>query len=204
MLQAQSETVSGFQIEGLAPSGDYVATCLDIADEFQVSRRKFQSEETEQIDVTRFLFGFQSPDGQKHLVQTWEMKISANPKSKLFNFLCNWLGQSPQMGWDYCELKGKGAVIKVGNKTSSTGKQYSFVEGISPIKTALADYSDRVVPAEAFGYTDAAPAAPAPVAAAPVAPAPVAPAPVAAAPVAAAPAPTVTATIMNDDPNCPF
>jgi hypothetical protein len=181
-LQAQVETSNGFQIEGLAPSGDYVATCLDVQDEFQVTRRKYQSEETEQVDVTRFLFGFQSPDGQKHMVQTWEMKISGSPKSRLFNFLSDWLGQAPQMGWDYCELKGKGAVIKVANKTSSMGKQYSFVDGISPIKTSLADYSDKVVPAEAFGFagTVTAPATP------------------------ASPAPTVTTTVMNDDANCPF
>lgn len=192
ILQAQAETSNGFQIEGLAPSGDYVATCLDIQDEFQVTRRKFQSEETEQIDVTRFLFGFQSPDGMKHMVQTWEMKISGSPKSKLFNFLSAWLGTAPQMGWDYCELKGKGAVIKVGNKTSSMGKQYSYVEGISPTRTSLADYSDKVVPAEAFGYTANAVSAPATPAPAP-------------APAVATPAPALsTTTIMNDDVNCPF
>ena len=55
-LQAPAENSNGFEIEDVAPSGDYIATCIDIADEFAVTRRKYQSEETEQIDVTRFLF----------------------------------------------------------------------------------------------------------------------------------------------------
>ena len=63
ILQAQAENSSGFDIDELPPSGNYVATCLDIADEFGVTRRKYQSEETEEIDVTRFLFGFKGKDG---------------------------------------------------------------------------------------------------------------------------------------------
>ena len=97
------------------------------------------------------LFGFKGKDGNLHKIQTWEMKISGSPKSKLFNFLSDWLGESPKMGWDYCEMKGKGAVIKVEHKTSQLGKTYAVISGISPVKTSLADYSDRVIPAEKFG-----------------------------------------------------
>lgn len=151
ILQAQAENSSGFEIDGLPPSGNYVATCLEIADEFGVTRRKFQSEETEEIDVTRFLFGFKGKDGNLHKVQTWEMKISGSPKSKLYKFLSDWLGKAPTMGWDYCELKEKGAVIKVEHKTSQMGKTYAYIENIAPVKTDLNDYSDRVVPASQFG-----------------------------------------------------
>jgi len=157
ILQSQAENSNGFDIESLAPSGDYVATCLDIADEFGVTRRKYQSEETEQQDVTRMLFGFKGKDGQMHKIQTWEMKISGSPKSKLFNFLSDWLGQAPKMGWDYCEMKGKGAVIKVEHKTSQLGKTYSVISNILPVKTSLSDYSDRVIPADQFGTVASTP-----------------------------------------------
>jgi len=158
ILQSQVESSNGFDIESLAPSGDYIATCLDIADEFGVTRRKYQSEETEQQDVTRMLFGFKGKDGELHKIQTWEMKISGSPKSKLFNFLSDWLGQAPSMGWDYCEMKGKGAVIKVEHKTSQLGKTYAVISGISPVKTSLADYSDRVIPVDQFGASTSTPA----------------------------------------------
>jgi len=151
ILKAQVESSNGFDTEELAPEGDYVATCIDIQDEFGVTRRKYQSEETEEIDVTRFLFGFKAKDGNLYKVQTWEMKISGSPKSKLFKFLSDWLGKAPKMGWDYCELKGKGAVIKVAQKTSQLGKTYAFIDNINPPKNSLNDYTSQVIPVEQFG-----------------------------------------------------
>jgi hypothetical protein len=150
ILKAQVESSNGFEITELPPAGDYVATCLDIQDEFGVTRRKFQSEETEEQDVTRFLFGFQGQDQELYKVQSWEMKISGSPKSKLFKFLSDWLGKAPSMGWDYCELKGKGAVIKVEHKQSQMGKVYAFISSINPPKNSLNDYTSQVIPAEKF------------------------------------------------------
>ena len=164
-LQAPAENSNGFEIDDVAPAGDYVATCIDIADEFGVTRRKYQSEETEQIDVTRFLFGFRAQDGNIYKVQTFEMKISGSPKSALFKFLSSWLGQAPRMGWDYCELKGKGAVIKVEQVTSQMGKVYNKIVSILPPKTNLSDYTAQVIPLEQFATT-------APIAASTPAPAP--------------------------------
>jgi len=151
ILKAQAETSNGFDIDQLPPQGDFVATCLEVQDEFGVTRRKYQSEETEEIDVTRFLFGFKGQDGSLYRVQSWEMKISGSPKSKLFKFLSAWLGKAPQMGWDYCELKGKGAIIKVEHKTSQLGKVYAFISSINPPKNSLNDYTNQVIPVEQFG-----------------------------------------------------
>lgn len=195
-LQAPIENSNGFEIGTVAPSGDYVATCLDIADEFGVTRQKYQSQETEQIDVTRFLFGFRAPDGNLYKVQTFEMKISGSPKSTLFKFLSAWLGKAPRMGWDYCELKGKGAVIKVEEVTSQLGKVYNKIVSILPPKTNLSDYTAQVIPAEQFAAMSEAtaamnaPAAPAP-AATPAAPAP-------------ASAPPAWSPEQGDDADCPF
>lgn len=168
-LQAPQDNSSGFEIGAVAPTGDYVATCLDIADEFGVTRRKYQSEETEQIDATRFLFGFRAQDNQLYKVQTFEMKISGSPKSALYKFLSSWLGQAPNMGWDYCELKGKGAVISVEQVVSQMGKTYNKITKISPPKTSLADYTGQVIPAEQFNAIDQATQA---ISAPPVQPAP--------------------------------
>lgn len=171
-LTAPADSSSGFEIEDVAPAGEYIATCLDVADEFGVTRRKYQSEETEQIDVTRFLFGFKAQDGRLYKVQTFEMKISGSPKSALVKFLSSWLGQPPKMGWDYCELKGKGAVVSIEQVTSQMGKLYNKIVRIAPPKTSLADYTSQVIPAEQFSQPaapvmPAAPAAPAPASAPP-------------------------------------
>ena len=171
-LQAPAENSNGFEIEDVAPSGDYIATCIDIADEFGVTRRKYQSEETEQIDVTRFLFGFKAQDGRLYKVQTFEMKISGSPKSALYKFLSSWLGKAPNMGWDYCELKGKGAVIKVEQVTSQMGKIYNKIVSILPPKTNLSDYMAQVIPVEQFAAVSQASAAFSAPAAAPAAAAP--------------------------------
>jgi hypothetical protein len=170
---------NGFEIDGIAPSGDYVATCLEIKDEFGVMRRKYQSEDMEEQDVTRFLFGFRGQDNELYKVQSWEMKISGSPKSKLFNFLSQWMGKAPEMGWDYCSLKDSGAIIKVEHKTSPMGKTYAFIAGIGPVKTSLADYSNQVVPASEFGGSTPQPAPQAPT-------------------LSSSPAP------LNPDENCPF
>jgi len=202
ILTVKSESSNGFTIDELAPAGDYVVTCLEIADEFAVSRKKYQSEEMEEIDVTRFLFGFKAQDGRLYKVQTFEMKISGSPKSTLYKFLSAWLGKAPDYGWDYCTLKGQGAVVSIEHVVSQLGTTYPKITRISPAKTSLADYSAQIVPVEQFGAI-AAPAAPAAITApveqalATVGATPVAPAPVASAPAAWSPE-------SGNDANCPF
>jgi len=210
ILTAKSESSNGFQIEELAPAGDYVVTCLDFADEFNVSRKKYQSEEYEDTDVTRILFGFKAQDGRLYKIQTFEMKISGSPKSTLFKFLSAWLGKAPDYGWDYCSMKGQGAVVSIEHVVSQMGTTYPKITRISPAKSGLADYSAQIVPISEFGLAPVAPSAPV-ASAAPVAPsAPVVP-PVVASAVASLPsaapvasAPPVWDPNAGDDANCPF
>lgn len=157
VLTAKAESSSGFQIDELAPSGDYVVTCLDVADEFSVPRRKYQSEEMENIDVTRFLFGFKAQDGKLYKVQTFEMKISGSPKSTLYKFLSAWLGKAPDYGWDYCTLVGQGAVVSIEHVVSQLGTTYPKIARIQPAKTSLADYTSQIVPKSAFDSPAPAP-----------------------------------------------
>lgn len=154
---------SGFDIGALAPAGTYVATCLDVQDQFGVDRPKFENpQETEKLDVTRFLFGFRGNDAQPYRVQSFEFRISGSPKSNLFKFLTSWLGHPPKYGWDYCELKGQGAMITVAHKLSRDGtKTYANLIGISPVIDQL---KSQVLPLAAFAqaHAPAPPPAPAP------------------------------------------
>ena len=92
------------------------------------------------------------------------------------------------MNWDYCDMVGQGAVIKVEHVTSQMGKVYAKIAGISPAKTSLTDYSQQVVPVDHF-------AAPAAAAQAPV---------VAPAPTPASAPPSFSPNDSNPDANCPF
>ena len=151
---------NGFDIEALAPTGTYVATCLAVEDQFGVERPKFENpQESEQIDVTRFLFGFRAQDGQLYKVQSFEFRISGSPKSNLFKFLTAWLGTPPKYGWDYCELKGQGTMITIAHKQSRDGtKTYANLIGISPVIDQL---KTQVLPLESFLISQAAQPAPA-------------------------------------------
>src|SRR5574339_51799 len=91
----------------LAPAGTFIATVLDIKDEFGVKRQKFQSTEIETVDLTCFLFGFRDVQGAPHKLASRQMKISGNEKSALFAFLKGMLGKAPAYGWDYCSLRGQ-------------------------------------------------------------------------------------------------
>jgi hypothetical protein len=160
---------NGFDITELAPAGTFIATCLDVQDQFGVERPKFENPaEKETLDVTRFLFGFQTQDGRTFRVQTHEFRISGSPKSNLFKFLTGWLGHPPKYGWDYCELKGQGAMVTVGHKASRDGtRTFANLNGIAPVIDQL---KGQVIPLAVFGQAASPPPAPRPAAYAPAAP----------------------------------
>jgi hypothetical protein len=114
--------------------GTFLATCLDVKDVFGVERRKFQSEETEKVDITAFLFGYRDKQGNAHRIASRDMKISANEKSTLYGFLKSWIGEAPKMGWDYVEMKGKKALITVDHEQRKNGDGfYATIVSVSPV-----------------------------------------------------------------------
>ena len=129
------KSVQMFETGDLAPKGTYIATCVDIKDQFGVERRKFQSDEIEKVDLTGFLFGFRDKAGQPFRVASRSFRISGNEKSSLFAFLKAWLGEPPKMGWDYMELKGRKALITVEHvpSTRNPGQVFSGIASISPV-----------------------------------------------------------------------
>lgn len=140
MAQLQKpEPISGLKIDEICPPGQYVAVCLDVQDLFGVTRRKFQSQETETKDVTRFVFGVLDQQGRPYLVQTYEFTIASTPGSNLIKFLTSWLGRTPDYGWDYCELRHTGAMLAIMNRESKgvPPTVYSTISGIFPVPAQL-------------------------------------------------------------------
>lgn len=142
----------GLRIEEQCPAGTHVAVIGHIEDKFGVERRKYENPaEMETLDVTKFFFGV-LVGNQPYRVGTYEMRISGNPKAKLYKFLTDLLGAPPPQGWDYCELEGRGAIIRVEEKVSQAGNAYSIVTGVRAVNDGLTDYSDRVPSADQFDW----------------------------------------------------
>jgi hypothetical protein len=142
MAQLTITQKTGYDIEALAPQGQYLAVCLKIEDQFGVTRTKYQSQEEESRDVTRFLFGLKDlSTGALYLVQTYEYTISGLPNSNLMKFLTQWLGAQPQIGWDYCELESAGCMLTIAHKEAANtpGKVYAKIMSIAPVMAQLAN-----------------------------------------------------------------
>jgi len=147
--------------DNLAPAGTYVATVLDIKDEFGIQRLRYQSTEMETVDLTTFLFGFRDAQGAAHRVSSKRMKISGNEKSTLFGFLKGMQGHAPQYGWDYCTLKGKQCLLTVEHIQRRDGSGvFAAIASLSPVPAGYGGSVPQAAP-----VTQAAPAA-SPVAAA--------------------------------------
>ena len=120
--------------DDLAPAGTYVATVIDIRDEFGVQRTRFQSTEIETVDLTTFLFGFRDAQGYEHRVSSRRMKISGNEKAALFLFLKCLLGRAPQYGWDYMACKGAQCLVTVEQITKRDGSDaFAAIAALSPV-----------------------------------------------------------------------
>jgi hypothetical protein len=125
--------------DDLAPAGTFVATVIDIRDEFGVQRQKFQSQELETVDLTTFLFGFRDAQGYEHRVASRRMKISGNEKATLFGFLKSLLGHAPTFGWDYCALRGAQCLLTVEiiQRRDGTGV-FAAIAALSPVPASMA------------------------------------------------------------------
>lgn len=124
--------------DDLAPAGTFMAMVIDIRDEFGVQRTKFQSTETEMVDLTTFLFGFRDAQGFEHRVASRRMKISGNEKAALFAFLKSLLGHAPQYGWDYVELRGAHCLLTVEHiqRRDGTGV-FVAIAALSPVPQGM-------------------------------------------------------------------
>ena len=193
---ASGGSLTGWDLpDSLPPAGTFLAVCCGCKDTFDVERPTFDDPSViEKVNLTRFAFGFTAQDGINYIVTTREFKISAHEKANLFQFLMQWLGHPPTIGWDYMEMTGRGAQITVGHETSRrTGRVFPAITTIAPVLDALKpqvpDAALYPLPA-GDGPADPQPApTPAPAPQGQALPEPAAPAPAPAAPAQPAPAP---------------
>ena len=150
ILQQSSNTggpITGWPLTTLAPAGQTFAVCLAVKDSLQIQRPSYEDPSIiETKNFTRFLFGL--PDGS--LIQTGEMTISLNEKSKLFKTLTSWNGTMPFSGFDTETMVGKGATLNIIIKTSMKGREYADISAIMPImagmENQIPDRSRFVIP----------------------------------------------------------
>jgi hypothetical protein len=134
--------------DDLAPAGTWMATIVDIRDEFGVTRPKYENPaETEVVDLTCFLFGFRDQANQPHMLASRSMRISGNEKSALFGFLKAILGRAPQFGWDYCELRGARCLLTVEHQARRDGAGvFPAVAALSPLPAGFGGQAPVATP----------------------------------------------------------
>ena len=144
----QPKTQSRIKIEGLAPKGVYIATCIEVEDAFGVQRPKFDDPQTmEIVDLTWFYFGYKNKAGEMFIVRSKPFKLSLHEKSALFQFLKAWRGEPPTSGFNTESMIGQGAQITIEHGMSAKGKTFSNIGSISPVLDGL---EKKVVPVEMF------------------------------------------------------
>ena len=136
-----SGPITGWPLTTLAPQGQTFAVCLAVKDSMQIQRPSYEDPSViETKNFTRFLFGL--PDGT--MIQTGEMTISLNEKSKLFKTLTSWNGTMPFSGFDTESMVGKGATLNIMHKTSKMGREYADISAIMPVMQGMeAQVPDR-------------------------------------------------------------
>ena len=143
--------IRGYDIETQAPAGAFPARLVDVMETFGVEKPNFDDPSKMDVkDVTRLLFAIRDNEGKVHLVQTWEMTLSANEKSALIKLLQSWKGEAPPVDgtYDYCTEIGNVAQVTVAHKTSRKGTPYAVAVGVAPLMAAAADQAptlDEVV-----------------------------------------------------------
>jgi len=164
ILQQSSNTggpITGWPLTTLAPAGQTFAVCLAVKDSMSIQRPSYDDASIiETKNFTRFLFGL--TDGT--MIQTGEMTISLNEKSKLFKTLTSWNGTMPFGGFDTESMVGKGATLNIIHKTSQKGREYADISAIMPIMQGM----EAQVPDRARFVIPTGDQAPAPIQQAPV------------------------------------
>ena len=137
MAKIPENKTSALSNLGEPPSkGTYVAVCLDVVDEYNVTRKKYQSEETEVVNLERFVFGVKLKDGSLRKIATRAMKISNHENSALRAFLVSWLGEAPKPNFETADLKGKPAYITITEDVKGD-RTYSNISTISEVMDEL-------------------------------------------------------------------
>lgn len=145
ILEATNKSAGRIKPDAPKPQkGQYIARCIEIDEEYGVTRKKYQSEETEVVNLIHFYFGFKNKAGEAFVIKTKGYKISGSPKSALVEFITSWVGEKPSNKFDTETLRGCSAQITVALETSQGGKTYANIAGISPVMDGM----EGLIPSE--------------------------------------------------------
>lgn len=142
-----------FAIDKNGPTGAYPARLVDVLDSENVEVQKYgEPGVMEKKNVTRFCIAY-SAQGETHLVQSWEMTVSASERSALYKFLRDMKGEAPIFDgeYDYCDEIGQTCQITVSSKVSKKGTPYNYIASIAPLMEELADKAPKLESVEIPG-----------------------------------------------------
>lgn len=146
ILKQEDGRKNRIKIEGLVPKGTYIAVILDIEEEYGVTRKKYQSEETETVNLICFYLGGKTKSGELFICRSKRMKISAHEKSALVQFCSSILGSKPGPMFDTESLLGSVCQITI-QHADHKGHTYANILGISPVVEGMEKLAP---PAKAF------------------------------------------------------
>jgi len=132
------------------PKGIHIAVCFDCVDQYNVERKKYQSEETDIVNLTRFIFGVKLKDGSLRKIASKAMKISNHENSALRAFLTSWLGEAPKPGFDTATLKGKGAQLTL---VENVAGDRTYID-IGTITEVMEELQGKVPRSDEFAPSD--------------------------------------------------
>ena len=139
LTEETSAAKSRILTEGMPPKGTHIAVCIENEDFMNYQRFKYQSNELETVNLTRFYFAFIKAD-KRYIVRTRLYKISLHEKSALLPFLSAWTGEPPPPGFDTRSLIGRAAQVTIAHTASpGNGKIYANISAIAPLMEGLED-----------------------------------------------------------------
>jgi hypothetical protein len=143
-----------------AQEGTFPAIIADILVEENVTKNKYQSTETEVVDVCRFLIAYTNDDDEVKFSQTYEFTVLGDERSNLMKFLTNARGKVPPLAteddddenqYDFIDELGRKIMVTIGLRTAKvSGKEYGAVVGVAPLakkyQSDAPDINDLEIP----------------------------------------------------------
>lgn len=118
----------------LAPEGVYVATVLDLVDEYGVTVLDFETKQPRKVDQETILLGFRDAQGNPHKIATRPMTITSSDKGNLFHFIKAATGKPPAKGFATESLKGAKVQITIEHKARrKDGSLYASIAQVSRV-----------------------------------------------------------------------
>lgn len=142
-----------FNIDKNGPTGAFPARLIDVLDSVDVEVPKYgEPGVMENKNVTRFLVAY-SAGGETHLVQSWEMTVSASERSALFKFLRDMKGEPPVFNadYDYVDEIGAPLQVTVSSKVSKKGTTYNYIASVAPLMEELVNKAPKLESVEVPG-----------------------------------------------------